>query len=127
MYIYICIYIYMYISCVRVQMTHRVCLIHVSTPLDEFRNVLHHALLRRMKKGVLAAVLAQHRLHFFLVGHVERGLTVLILRVHVGPMLDQHPARGFRALGRRHVQGRLLVLRENTFYSMNRLFRLALR
>ena len=40
----------------------------------------------------------------------------LILRVHVGPMLDQHPARGFRALGRRHVQGRLLVLRENTFY-----------
>ena len=35
----------------------------------------------------------------------------LILRVHVGPMLDQHPARGFRALGRRHVQGRLLVLR----------------
>ena len=70
-------YVCMYKSCVRVQMTHRVCLIHVSTPLDQFRNVFHHALLRRNQQGVLAAVLAQHRLDFFLVGHVERGLTVL--------------------------------------------------
>jgi hypothetical protein len=34
------------------------------------------------QKGVLAAVLAQHRLHFFHVGHVERGLVVKVLGVH---------------------------------------------
>ena len=46
---------------------------HVRTLLDELRDQFGLALLRRMKERVLAAVLAQRRLHFFLCGVVERS------------------------------------------------------
>jgi len=57
--------------------THPVLLIHVRTLLDELRHHFEHAILRRMKEGVLAPVLAQHRLHVFPFGTIERRFAVL--------------------------------------------------
>ena len=57
--------------------THVVLFMHVRTLLDELRDQFGLALLRRMKERVLAAVLAQRRLHFFLCGVVEPSLAEL--------------------------------------------------
>ena len=57
--------------------THLVLLIHVGTLLDELRNIFGHVVLRRSKERVLAAMLAQHRLHVILLGLVERSLAFL--------------------------------------------------
>ena len=45
--------------------THLALLIHVRTLLDELRNIFGHVVLHRSNERVLAAMLAQHGLHFF--------------------------------------------------------------
>ena len=49
---------------------HPLCKRGVSTLLDKLCDQLGQALLRRVKERVLAAVLAQRRLHSFLLGTV---------------------------------------------------------
>ena len=56
--------------------TNRVLLIHVSTLLDELLNLFDLHFTHRKKERVLAAVIAQQRLHFFMA-EVERSYAIL--------------------------------------------------